>query len=377
MNPTKRNAQIILQAEGGIVTVSDGFTVRSLSDLSKIYKVYHTGNGLACTCVEHTKNKTDCQHIVAGLEKIKTSGKGFKIMDQTKLHQCKFCKSGNVVKAGMDESKKNQMFKCKNCKKRFIKNPGFENNRTDHVIITRALQMYFTGMSFRDIAGCLELEGIKVSHVTVHNWVSKYSKIVAPYLDGITPNVGDWFRADEVWIKVAGKIAYLFASMDDDTRFWLAGEMADSKTNHNADSLLDMTKKKAGKTPSVFISDKLPAYAKSCRKIFGRKTYHKSNAGIRSTRKGPRGDQLTTKFHPSNNKMERLNGEIRDREKVFRGLKKMDSAIIDGMRIYYNFTKKHISLDGMTPAEASGIIVDGDNKWKTIIENAAMNKATV
>ena len=35
--------------------------------------------------------------------------------------------------------------------------------------------------------------------------------------------------------------------------------------------------------------------------------------------------------------MERLNGEIRDREKVFRGLKKMDTPVLDGMRVYYNF----------------------------------------
>ena len=72
--------------------------------------------------------------------------------------------------------------------------------------------------------------------------------------------------------------------------------------------------------------------------------------------------------------MERLNGEIRDREKVFRGLKKMDTPIIEGMRVYYNFTKKHGSLKGQTPAQASMIEVDGCNKWKTIIQNASLYK---
>ena len=70
--------------------------------------------------------------------------------------------------------------------------------------------------------------------------------------------------------------------------------------------------------------------------------------------------------------MERLNGEIRGREKVFRGLKKMDTAVLDGMRVYYNFTKKHGSLNGITPAQASLIEVDGKNKWKTIIQNASL-----
>ncbi len=70
----------------------------------------------------------------------------------------------------------------------------------------------------------------------------------------------------------------------------------------------------------------------------------------------------------------RLNGEIRDREKVFRGLKKTYTAILDGMRVYYNFTKKHGSLNGQTPAESALISVDGTNKWKTIIQNASLGK---
>ena len=76
------------------------------------------------------------------------------------------------------------------------------------------------------------------------------------------------------------------------------------------------------------------------------------------------------------NKMERLNGEIRDREKVFRGLKKMDTPVLDGMRVYYNFTKKHGALKGETPVQASKIEVEDANKWKTIIQNASLNKAT-
>ena len=73
--------------------------------------------------------------------------------------------------------------------------------------------------------------------------------------------------------------------------------------------------------------------------------------------------------------MERHNGEIRDREKVFRGLKKMDTAVLDGMRVYYNFTKKHSGINSMTPAEASLIEMDGKNEWKTIIQNASLNRS--
>ena len=69
-----------------------------------------------------------------------------------------------------------------------------------------------------------------------------------------------------------------------------------------------------------------------------------------------------------------LNEEIRDMEKGFRGLKKIDTPILDGMKAYYNFTKKHSALKGLTPAEAAPIRTDGKNKWKTIIQNASLHK---
>jgi hypothetical protein len=71
----------------------------------------------------------------------------------------------------------------------------------------------------------------------------------------------------------------------------------------------------------------------------------------------------------NNNKMERMNGEVRDREKVMRGLKKRDTPVLTGYQIYHNYFRPHEALKGKTPAEKSGIMI-GENKWKTVIENA-------
>jgi len=68
--------------------------------------------------------------------------------------------------------------------------------------------------------------------------------------------------------------------------------------------------------------------------------------------------------------MERFNGEVRDREKVMRGLKKTDTPIITGYQIYHNYLRPHEGLNGETPAEACGIEVKGENKWITLIQNA-------
>lgn len=59
----------------------------------------------------------------------------------------------------------------------------------------------------------------------------------------------------------------------------------------------------------------------------------------------------------NNNRMERLNGEIRDREKVMRSLKKADSPILSGYQIFHNYVRPHMALDGQTPAEKAGIFI--------------------
>ena len=69
--------------------------------------------------------------------------------------------------------------------------------------------------------------------------------------------------------------------------------------------------------------------------------------------------------------MERMNRETRDREKVMRGLKNMDTPILKGYQIYHNYVRTHEGLDGRTPAEAAGIKIEGENKWIMVIQNAS------
>ena len=121
-----------------------------------------------------------------------------------------------------------------------------------------------------------------------------------------------------------------------------------------------VTKKAIGKNPTHFITDGLIAYQKASKKVFGKKTIHTRHIRIQKDM--------------NNNKMEHLNDEIRNREKVFRGLKKIDTSILDGMKMHYNFTKKHGALKGKTPSEETMIKVDGKNRWKTIIQNASLYK---
>lgn len=94
--------------------------------------------------------------------------------------------------------------------------------RASPQVITSAMQLYFTGESLRNVQKFLRLQGVEISHKTVYVWIKKYTGLMEKYLEKITPQVGDKWRADEVWVKIKGDMKYLFAMMDDDTRFWLA-----------------------------------------------------------------------------------------------------------------------------------------------------------
>jgi hypothetical protein len=49
--------------------------------------------------------------------------------------------------------------------------------------------------------------------------------------------------------------------------------------------------------------------------------------------------------------------QIRDREKIVRGLKKKDTPILKGYQIYHNYIRLHQGLNGKTLIEAYGIAV--------------------
>jgi len=281
MNARKQRANIMMESTGYATQIDHKqFKVRSQTNPNNFYIVSKTDEGLRCECKDHNCRKADCKHIKIILEIIKKNkcyrNNTFRIMERAKLKLCKYCDSGKIKKAGTRTTKKGkiQRYACLDCKKRFTANFGFEKMRYDYTTITGALQMYYSGMSVRDIENHYEMLGIDVDHSSIYDWICKYSTMVSKYLNQIVPRTGNWVRADEVWIKIAGNQKYLFASMDDDTRYWLASDMADTKFQHNADNLLKLTKEVIGKNPTRFITDGLPAYQKASKRIFGKKTLH-------------------------------------------------------------------------------------------------------
>ena len=196
MNQRKQRAQIMMETQGHCSQIeSNKFRIRSQTNPNIFYIVSKTDNGLRCECKDHLCRKADCKHIKIVLEIIKKNkcyhNNTFRIMERSKLNLCKYCDSGKIKKAGMRITKKGkiQRYACLDCKKRFTANFGFEKMRYDSVLITRALQMYYSGMSVRDIADCFEQEEIEINYSNVYRWIDKYSKMTSNYLKGIVPRV--------------------------------------------------------------------------------------------------------------------------------------------------------------------------------------------
>jgi transposase-like protein len=161
---------------------------------------------------------------------------------------------------------------------------------------------------------------------------------------------------------------YLYVLLDDETRFWIAQEVADSKYAADIRPLFVSGKRITGKKPEVLITDGAPNFHHAFRKEFTDMRRFHNPQHIQEIR-------MDGKIH--NNKMERMNGEIRDREKVTRNLKKSDTPILAGYQIFHNYVRPHMGLHGKTPAEMAGIRVEGDNKWFTLIQNARRKSLSV
>jgi transposase-like protein len=81
------------------------------------------------------------------------------IIQQITANSCLQCKSHKLVKHGIRHNKCGdiQRSSCKECRKRFTINIGFEKMHATPQIITEAMQLYFSDESFRNIKHFLQL----------------------------------------------------------------------------------------------------------------------------------------------------------------------------------------------------------------------------
>ena len=141
-----------------------------------------------------------------------------------------------------------------------------------------------------------------------------------------------------------------------------------SRTASKSPRLDEEGKKVASKAPSTIITDGAFNFNSAIRRAYWRENKALAIRHVQDIR-------FQGQVH--NNKMERMNGEIRDREKVVRGVKKEESPLLTGLQIYHNYVRPHMGLNGKTPADLAGIEVKGDDKWLTLIQNATYKRQEI
>jgi putative transposase len=279
--------------------------------------------------------------------------------------ECKYCGSSSLTKKGFVAQK--QLYKCRECKHRFFLNANFAKMKLDKNAVVVALNLYFDGLSLRKTKKNLEqIFGIKVSAVTILNWVTKYSKLVAKFAETLTPQLSGKWHEDETMIKCEGRDTWFWEMIDEDTRFLVASHISGSRTFEDTVAIFRKGLENSKTRPQAVFVDGSHVYQSAFNRVFYSR--YKVNRVELVQRVGIRARE-------TNNIVERLHGTLKDRLRPMRGLKSLESskAILDGYVVYYNYIRPHQSLKGKTPAKEAGI--QAPSNWKGLIEKAIQSES--
>jgi len=345
------------------------------------YLVVKKGSDWSCECPDHKCRNEVCKHIHAihfslNLRQ-RVAVQNLGIEDVTR-EGCRICGSSNIIKLGLRHNKRGdvQKFMCKECGHYYSDNEGFEFAKVTPKAITIALDLFFKGVSLRKICDHLkQFEGIDVTHPAVLKWIRKYIELMKSYVDKFTPQVSGMWHSDEMMINVRktkatekGNYDWLWNLMDHETRFLLASQVTKQRETKDAREVFCQAKEVAnGQIPDFVVTDKLRSYDGAFNKeFFTLRNPRTRHAKLKNIREGT-----------NNNIVERLNGTKRERLKVMRGLDRDGSAqkFAEADRLYYNFIRPHMALNGKTPAEVANINLQlGQNRWESLIRQSATNK---
>jgi transposase-like protein len=339
----------------------DGWHYRVRSQSQPVwYNISWRKRFWACECPFNRKTHQTCKHIYAILQRLS------EVHNDSELAVCGNCgKSSTVVRRGFYETKSGrvQRYGCRRCISRFTVRTGFTGMKYSARIITAALDLYFKGLSLRSVADHLnQAYGLHISHLSVYRWVRRYIPLIVSYTQAKKPRiVSQTWHADEMRINVNGNLRNLWNLMDHRTRFLLAVQVTKRKGSYEAKRLVRDGLKSGTKRSVGLISDGLASYSQAVRALNaeGAQISHFPDRGLSK--------------HKNNNRLERLNGSVRQRLKTMRGLDNDNSSrmFVKGFAAYYNYVRPHAALGGRTPAQAAGIErLDQKNKWISLIRRA-------
>jgi transposase-like protein len=114
------------------------------------------------------------------------------VVDMVKIRtlpeQCPYCNNFNTVKAGIRHNKcvEKQMYKCKDCNRKYTPDDGFLRMRKDPTIIMEAVSCHVRGMSLQEVRYTLEgWRGVLIPRKTILMWTRKYGHLFKRWERGL------------------------------------------------------------------------------------------------------------------------------------------------------------------------------------------------
>ena len=93
----------------------------------------------------------------------------------------------------------------------------YHRHRLPVEIISHCVWLYFRfALSFRDVEEMLAMRGVSLSYETVREWCLKFGQTYANGLRHKSPRPGDRGHLDEVFLKINGRLHYLWRAVDQD-----------------------------------------------------------------------------------------------------------------------------------------------------------------
>jgi len=141
-----------------------------------------------------------------------------------------------------------------------MKKISYSGYRFPPEIIHQTIWLYFRfTLSFRDVGDLLAERGIAVSYETIRRWVNHFGPMIAADLRKRRPKPCTTWHLDEVYLKIAGRMVYLWRAVDAE------GEVLDvlvqsRRDKHAALKLMRKLLKKYGFVPDQMITDDLRSY---------------------------------------------------------------------------------------------------------------------
>ncbi len=360
MTHKKENNGIKIFTNGGIRFVNEStFQVKSQSQDDMWYTVKWEKTHWICDCKYYTRTKKKCKHIYSVhyyqiIEDIKDGS-----TENAKSKLCPICHSSKqVIKRGKRYNKNGvkQLYYCKKCNRSFCEQTPFYKMKKKANLVATALDLYYRGLSLRQITEHLQsIYKTYVCHGTIYFWLKKYVSIIDSYLSKDQIEQSERWNADETIVKVKGKHLRIWALLDEKTRFLIATHVSQKRDSDEAKKLIKLGLSKCKNKPLEMITDGLDSYSVAIREEITGPLIHLQ---------GP----LSQGY---NNKIERFNRTLKSRTTPMDTFYNIDTAsdFLKGYHIYYNYIRKHKTLNNVSPAQKMNL-TQKNQSWMSLILEA-------